>query len=225
MHKSLAVLATCVLLAGCGKAGAPSATVAQTSNVNAQGMFNRLPADRLMTAEENELDFDGLRKLAAKEAQKFHKRAVLVDAGCNRTNEKGGRAVSGGNMTFEFRTTAAALLRVTVRGDQLHFSQALFSALANANNQAVMEPTVTAAAAIATARKQAGITTPYVFCGLAQPAGMAHPFYLIEDDSFLGVILARSVRVDALSGEIIGSTALGGADAATEALHDAASVQ
>jgi hypothetical protein len=224
MNKSLAVVATCVLLAGCGKAGAPTASVASTSNINAQGMFNRLPADRLMTAEENELDFDGLRKVATKEAQKFHKHAVLVDAGCNRTNEKGGRAVSGGNMTFEFRTTAAALLRVTVRGDQLHFSQALLSALATAKNQAVMEPTVTAAAAIATARKQAGITTPYVFCGLAQPNGASHPFYLIEDDSFLGVILARSVRVDAITGEVASSTALGGADEATESVHQAASV-
>ncbi|MDB5096913.1 MAG: hypothetical protein JWM80_1334 [Cyanobacteria bacterium RYN_339] len=206
MQKSIAVLSTLLLLAGCGSVGAPATvTRTQASNVDAKGFFIRLPKDRALTNAENELEFDGFRKLATAEATKFHKAARLQQAFCLNLTEKGLRAIDA-NLHFYFDVPGSIMrLHVAVKGTALSFSQVPLEGLIK-GLQPMAEPKLGMVAAIDAARSLARVDAPFLSVKLSQPRNFTHPIYEVMDETHAkDFFLPFEVycQIDAMTGQAL----------------------
>lgn len=189
--KRLAIALTLALAAGCGAPIQLSSTVSQ-SELEANGLFSpKTPADRALTAEERQGDFDRFLEIATQEAVKWQKSAVLTGAQAENVDNKGGKA-GGTKYTYTFASGKHGL-SLAFAGNAIDFE----SAKAGTPIKGSLVP---ASQAIAAALTTGKLATPTYVVALGQPANSNVPVYLVAEMKSKD---AQKVLLNALTGIVI----------------------
>lgn len=169
---AIALTLALALATGCGAPIQPSSTISQ-SDLEANGLFSpKTPADRALTAEERQGDFDRFLELAQKEAVKWQKAAVLTGAQAENVDSKGAKA-GGTKYTYTFASGKHGL-SMSFAGNAIDFES-------DKAATPIKGSFVSAAQAIATAINTGKLLTPTYVVALAHPSNSAVPVYLVAE--------------------------------------------
>jgi predicted small lipoprotein YifL len=177
-------------LAGCGLTGGLVTPDGQKpeGGAEASGLLSpKLPADRVLSADERQGDFDRFLAVATGEARRWSAKAVLSGAQATNVDATGGKA---GGTTYVYTFTSGRNgLAVTVTGNAVSFAKAKAGAPLDAREL------VTGARAMSAALKAGTLASEgYVLLLGATASG---PVYVIREFKREG---AASVTIDARSG-------------------------
>lgn len=191
MRPTLALVA--LLIAGCGGGPASPWVGTSTGTVSANGLFGpKVPADRPLTADERDGDFDRFLAVAKKDAVRWHANAVLCGAQATNVDAQGKKA---GGTTFSYTFTAEGhAIAIAVTGNNVAFEKAK---AAPPMDTAGLVP---AAKAIAAAMATKQLETETFVLGLAQPKGAPVPVYIVAELKHGG---GAKVLVNARTGEAL----------------------
>ncbi len=173
-------------LSGCGVAGN---LVSPEGQAEANGLFSpKLPADRVLSAEERQGDFDRFLDVATTDARRWSAKAVLTGAQATNVDATGGKA-GGTTYVYTFASGKDGLA-VTVTANTVTFAKA--KAGTPLESRELISGARAMSAAVATG---ALASEGYVLLLGTTPAG---PAFVVREFKREG---AASVTIDARTGQ------------------------